>query len=105
MKVIGRISLVVLACVVSGMVARAETAQDRGKHIVDDCVEALGGSGFLSLDNVVETGRASSFYRERLNGLTIARIARHFLNKVEDPSKTLAVLERDDFGKKLDYGV
>ena len=87
------------------MAARAETAQDRGKRIIDDCVEALGGAKFLAVENVVETGRAYSFYREQLNGLTIARIARRFLNKVEDPSQTLAVLERDDFGKKLDYGV
>lgn len=85
--------------------ARAETAQQRGKRVVDECVEALGGAKFLALDNVVETGRAYSFYREELNGLTIARISRRFLNKVEDPSKTLAVLEREDFGKKFDYGV
>src|ERR1700730_16060122 len=84
---------------------RAETAQERGQRVIDECGEALGGAKFLSLDNVVESGRAYSFYREQLNGLTIARIARRFLNKVEDPSKTLAVLEREDFGKKLDYGV
>ena len=85
--------------------ARAETAQERGKRVIDECVQALGGSKFLSVDNVVESGRAYSFYREQLNGLTIARITRRFLNKVDDPSKTLAVLEREDFGKKLDYGV
>lgn len=101
----GRIAAVALACALTGISVRAETAQDRGRRVIDECVEALGGSKFLSLDNVVETGRAYSFYREQLNGLTIARIARHFLNKVEDPSKTLAVLEREDFGKKLDYGV
>jgi len=84
---------------------RADSAQERGKRAIEDCVDAMGGSKFLSLDNVVESGRAYSFYRERLNGLTIARITRRFLNKVEDPSKDLAVLERDDFGKKLDYGV
>src|SRR5262252_5037427 len=87
------------------MQAGAETSQERAKRVIDDCVEALGGSKFLTLDNVVESGRAYSFYREQLNGLTIARVSRRFLNKVEDPSKDLAVLERDDFGKKLDYGV
>ena len=85
--------------------ARAETAQERGKRILNECIDALGGQKFLAMDNVIETGRAYSFYREQLNGLTIARITRRFLNKVEDPSKTLAVLEREDFGKKLDYGV
>jgi hypothetical protein len=101
----GRIVAAMLVCSLAGLPARAETAQDRGKRIIDECVQALGGSKFLSLDNVVESGRAYSFYREQLNGLTIARISRRFLNKVEDPSKKLAVLERDDFGKKLDYGV
>ncbi len=28
-----------------------------------------------------------------------------YLNHVQDPSKTLAVIEREDFGPKLDYGV
>jgi hypothetical protein len=95
----------VTAAVMAAIPLCAESAQDRGKRAVDDCVAALGGDKFLAVDNVVETGRAYSFYREQLNGLTIARIARRFLNKVEDPSKTLAVLEREDFGKKLDYGV
>lgn len=105
-SVVGRVAAVVaLASLTTGGTARAETAQERGKRVIDECVEALGGSKFLALDNVVETGRAYSFYREELNGLTIARITRRFLNKVEDPSKTLAVLEREDFGKKFDYGV
>lgn len=95
----------VLAAAAGLISARAETSQERGKRVINECVDALGGPKFLSLDNVVESGRAYSFYREQLNGLTIARITRRFLNKVEDPSKKLAVLERDDFGKKLDYGV
>jgi hypothetical protein len=91
--------------IVAASALQAENMQERGKRVVNECVEALGGPKFLALDNVVETGRAYSFYREQLNGLTIARISRRWLNKVEDPSKTLAVLEREDFGKKFDYGV
>jgi len=79
--------------------------QQRGKRVVDECVEALGGPKFLAVDNVVLTGRAYSFYRDQVTGLSIARIARHWLNNVHDASKTLAVVEREDFGKKLDYGV
>jgi hypothetical protein len=83
----------------------AETSTERGKRIVDECVAALGGQKFLAVQDIVQSGRAYSFYRENLSGLTIARIATRYLNKVEDPSKTLAVLERQDFGKKLDYGL
>ena len=95
-----------LACIaiLAAAPIHAENMQERGKRVVEECVEALGGHNFLTVDNVVETGRAYSFYRERLSGLTIARISRRWLNKVEDPSKTLAVLEREDFGKKFDYG-
>ncbi len=96
-----------LAClaILAASPIHAENMQQRAKRVVDECVQALGGDNFLTVDNVVETGRAYSFYRERLSGLTIARISRRWLNKVEDPSKTLAVLEREDFGKKFDYGV
>ncbi len=85
--------------------AHAETALERGKRVVDECVEALGGPKFLNVQNVVENGRAYSFYREKVNGFTIARIVTRYLNHVADPSKTLAVIEREDFGPKLDYGV
>jgi hypothetical protein len=83
----------------------AETAMERGKRIVDECVAALGGQKFLAVQDIVQSGRAYSFYREKLSGLTIARIATRYLSKVEDPSRTLAMLEREDFGKKLDYGI
>jgi hypothetical protein len=83
----------------------AETPQERGKRIVNECVEALGGARYMSLHDLVQSGRAYSFYREKLSGLSIARIALRYLNKVEEPWKTLAVLEREDFGKKLDYGL
>lgn len=96
--------LAILAAAVASP-ASAENMQQRGKRVVDECVEALGGPKFLTVDNVVLTGRAYSFYRDQLSGLSIARIARHWLNNVQDPSKTLAVVEREDFGKKLDYGV
>lgn len=99
------IALLLTAAGIAATAGHAETSQERGKRVIDECVEALGGQKFLTLDNVVETGRAYSFYREQLNGLSIARISRRFLNKVEDPSKTLAVLEREDFGKKFDWGV
>jgi hypothetical protein len=95
----------VLIAAVATLPLAAESAVDRGKRIVNECVEALGGQKFLMVTDIVQSGRAYSFYREQLNGLSIARLASRYLNKVEDAWKTLAVLERQDFGKKLDYGV
>ena len=93
------------ALAASALPILAETIQERGKRVVDDCVAALGGPKFFAMHDRVETGRAYSFYREQLIGLTIARIATRYYDKVEDPGKTLAVVEREDFGKKFDYGV
>lgn len=103
MKKLFAIAAIAAAAVV--LPASAETSQARGKRVVDDAVAALGGQKFLTVDNVVLTGRAYSFYRGQINGLSIARVARRWLNNVPDPSKTLAVREREDFGKKLDWGV
>ena len=50
----------------------AESNLERGKRLVDECVTALGGDRFLSMQDRVEAGRAYSFYREQLNGLTVA---------------------------------
>src|SRR5947209_17714165 len=82
---------------------RAETAQDRGKRVVMEAVNALGGDNFLNMNDRVETGRAYSFYRERLSGLSIATIYTRYL-PVKKPGE-LAVRERQMFGKKQDFGV
>jgi hypothetical protein len=102
----GRLSIgLPMALMIAGLPLAAETASERGKRIVNECVEALGGQKFLAVNDIVQSGRAYSFYRDKLTGLTIARTATRYLNKVEDPSQTLAILERQDFGKKLDYGI
>ena len=38
--------------------------------MIDEAVAALGGDNFLQMQDRVETGRAYSFYREELNGLS-----------------------------------
>lgn len=78
----------------------AESAQERGKRAIDDCVAALGGGKFLAVDNVVETGRAYSFYREQLQGLSIAKIYTRYYDAA--PPSGLKVRERQAFGKKED---
>jgi hypothetical protein len=82
---------------------RAESSQDRGKRVVMDALNALGGDRFLNMNDRVESGRAYSFYREKLSGLSIATIYTRYL-PVTKPGQ-LAVRERQAFGKKQDFGV
>jgi hypothetical protein len=78
----------------------AERGQDRGKKVIDEAITALGGERFLKVRTRVETGRAYSFYRERLSGLSIARIYTRYSDRAAPGS--LAVRERQTFGKKED---
>jgi len=84
----------------------AETNQERGKRIVDEAVASLGGDNFLRMQDRVESGRAYSFYREELNGLSIAKIYTRYLIRPEPPVPGfVGVREREAFGKKEDSAV
>jgi hypothetical protein len=88
---------ILLACCGLAAGARAaETAQQRGKRVVYEALEALGGDAFLRMEDRVESGRAYSFYREQVQGLSIATIYTRYLTPV--PGQ-LAVREREAFGK------
>ena len=86
------------------IVLRAETAEQHGKRVVDECLQALGGDRYLQMENRVESGRVYSFYREKLTGLSVATIYTHYDSGVKDTAHQLAQHERDNFGKKEDYG-
>ncbi len=85
--------------------AALETANDkRAKQAIDDAIVALGGNKFLSIEDRVETGRAYSFYNERLSGLSIAKIYTRYLTVTEGKTgEELGVRERQAFGKDQDY--
>jgi hypothetical protein len=78
-------------------VSRSETMEERGKRIVNEAVTALGGDNFLNIQNITESGRLYSFYREQLSGLAIGTIYREF-RKPSAPDK-LNVVERESFAK------
>lgn len=86
------------------LLVRAETPEQRGKRVVDEALQALGGDRYLNMQNRVETGRAYSFYRDNLTGLSIATIYTRYDSGVTDTAHNLAQHERDNFGKKQDYG-
>lgn len=98
--------LTLLACVAAWPQTQAqpralETRQDRGKRVVYEALSALGGDAFLHMQDRVEIGRAYSFYREELSGLSFATV---YTRYIAPAPGTLGQRERDAFGKKLDEG-
>lgn len=78
--------------------------QTEGKQLLADALDALGGPAFLAMSDRTETGRLYSFYRERLSGLTRARIYTRY--GPEPKPGELGVRERQSFGKdKEEYAV
>jgi hypothetical protein len=78
----------------------------RGKKIIDDAIAALGGNAFLTMEDRTETGRAYSFYREEISGLSVAKIYTRYLTV--PPSKSgeeLGQREKEVFGKTEDTSV
>lgn len=75
----------------------AETAQERGKRVVDEAVQALGGDAFRHMEDRLESGRAYSFYHQQLSGLSLAKIYTRYLSPT---AGKLAVRERQALGKK-----
>lgn len=89
------------AALAAALPARAaETRAVRGKRLLDESVVALGGSAFVTMRDRKETGRAYTFYRERLSGLSVARTYTRYIDN-PDPGK-LGVMERQTYGKKED---
>jgi hypothetical protein len=87
---------------VAGTLA-AETAKDRGKRLLDKTLEALGGDAFRNMSTRTETGRAYSFYHEKLSGLSIARVYTKYIEP--DGKSPIYELQRQVFGKKQEDAV
>lgn len=81
----------------------AEDSAARGKRVIAECLEALGGKAFLSMQDRVEAGRAYSFYNEKLTGLSRAKIYTRHLDKAA--AGEIAIRERQAFGKDEDSAV
>jgi hypothetical protein len=97
--------LILAACWACHPAAAAETAQERGKRVVDEALAALGGEAFLHMQDRVESGRAYSFDRGRLAGLSLAKIYTRYVVEPTPPAPAaLYVREREAFGKdESDY--
>jgi hypothetical protein len=104
MKLLTVAAIAWFAC--PGLKAQSGILSDpRAKKAIDDAVEALGGQRFLNMQDRVEAGRAYSFYRDKISGLSIATIFTQYFNVPPDKSgQQLGVREREVFGKNEEYG-
>jgi hypothetical protein len=84
--------------------AAAEDVAVRGKRVIAECLQAIGGKAFLSMQDRTESGRAYSFYNEKLSGLSIATIYTRHYDTPPAPDE-LPLRERQAFGKDGDFGV
>jgi hypothetical protein len=100
----GVILFAALAALTATLSLAAETAQERGKRVVDEAIAALGGDAFLHVQDRMESGRAYSFYNNRLSGLSIATIYTRYLNNPKPVTGQLEVVERESFGKDENSG-
>jgi hypothetical protein len=82
------------ATLAAGACLRAQTSQEKGRKIIDQTIDALGGDGFRYMQTRVERGRAYSFYLEQISGLEIATIYTKYT--------TTGEVQRQAFGKKQD---
>jgi hypothetical protein len=83
----------------------AQTANDRGRQIVNEALAALGGPKYLAIQDRVESGRAYSFYHEQLSGLSFATIYTRYLAPSQPAVPGQLLLdERQSFGKHEKYG-
>lgn len=90
--------VVSICCALRG--GRAETAQERGKRVVYEALQALGGDAYLKMEDRVESGRAYSFHDNRLSGLSVAKIYTRYVTQPDPPAPgTIYVRERQAYGK------
>ncbi len=93
-----------LAAPLASTTLRAESLEERGRKLTDKLVAALGGEAFLTMRNRTEEGRAYSFFREQLSGLSVVHIYTEYQEKA-GPGDFPAVRERQAFGKNQDDAI
>jgi len=85
----------------AGAKAQTSRAKERGQELVKLAIQALGGDGFLNMQDRLEFGRAYTFYRDRLSGLSVARLYTRYPEPPNPvPERYYGIYERQDFGKK-----
>lgn len=86
--------------------AQLSKNRERGQQLIEECIRALGGQAFLNMQDRLEVGRAYSFYRERISGLSVARLYTRYPEPPNPvPESYYGILERQVSGKKQEDSV
>ena len=82
----------------------AQTRQEKGRLLLEQCLEALGGEKFLQVRDIVQKGRAYAFYRRKVRGLAVMTVYERFGPAKEDAGpEWLPVSRREVYTEKGDY--
>ncbi|MDP9054042.1 MAG: hypothetical protein M3N93_07025 [Acidobacteriota bacterium] len=84
-----------------------ETAKEKGRRLAEKVLAGLGGGAFRDMQTRTEIGRAYSFYREQLTGLSIAQIYTRYDTRHDGPAEDGALRQRQRqvFGRKQEDAV
>jgi hypothetical protein len=96
-----------LALLPAGLRA-AETLQEKGRRVIDKCIDALGGDAFRQLPGTLQTGKAYRFYNDKISGLSPAKIYTKYLETPQGDAtagKTLREVQRQVLGRNDDEAV
>lgn len=89
---------------VSSTGGRAESRQELGRRLLNECLDALGGGRFLKVRDLVQTGRAYAFYRENIKGLAVITIHENYGPIEKDANADwLPISRREVYTEKGDY--
>ncbi len=82
----------------------AETRQEKGKRLIEQARESIGGDAFLDIRTSVRAGRAYSFYNRQVRGLARITIYDRFEEpKPEADADWLPISRREVYTEKGDY--
>ncbi|HWE52957.1 MAG TPA: hypothetical protein VG273_24410 [Bryobacteraceae bacterium] len=93
-----------LSLAASALLRGEKTGESRGREVIDRAINALGGNAFRSMRTRTEDGRAYSFYREQISGLSQSR----FYTEYATPAggkPSISQLQRQFYGKKQEDSV
>lgn len=91
------LSFFVIAC----LPAQTPAPPNKGKQLIDQTIQALGGDRFLNMHTRHSKGRIYTFFHDQMYGSDIANV---YVQYLDDKSlKGVQVRERQVLGKKQDY--
>jgi hypothetical protein len=99
-----RLFAVTLPAALAARRLHAETDEERGHKLLDKLIDALGGDYFLNMHDRTEEGRAYSFFREQLSGLSIVHLYTQYRMQ-SGPGDFPAIRERQAFLKNQDDAI